>query len=125
MTKVRSAKAKGMLAQKQVLKLLADAAKSHGVTEDMLRSIPSGVPGSDIEFFSKAKSLYPYDVEVKFNKTIGNCAFIKQSEERITKSKEKIEPCAIFRENRGKFYAMITLEHFLELLGEKWKNTAK
>lgn len=109
---IRSAKAKGMNFQREVVDLILTYFPD--LTESDIRSIPSGVPGEDIWLSEAAKERLPIDFECKRTERINIWEAIAQVEKRCSKSGKM--PVVVFRRNRSDPMVCIGLKEFLQLI---------
>lgn len=105
----RANKNKGRLGQQEVCKLILD--NFEDLEPDDVRSNPMGSDGEDILLSPKARrTLLNTQIEVKRKKKIGACRFMEQSENHGPH-----KPVAVFREDRGPWYATISLDFLFDL----------
>lgn len=111
---VQSAKAKGRKLQQLVRDHVLRVFQSL-LTEDDVWSRSMGAGGTDVQLSAKAKTLFPYSVECKAGKfgTIPKTVYnwIDQAKEH-----ESGEPLVVFRADYKDVYAIVSLEHFMELI---------
>lgn len=113
----RSRKSKGMQFQKEVIGYILDYFPD--LTENDLKSIPSGVPGEDIWVSEVGKRRLPCDFECKRTERLDLWKSIAQVEKRCEKT-GKI-PVLVFRKNRSNPMVCIGLQEFLQMLEEYTK----
>lgn len=109
MSRARSNKNKGRLGQQEVAKLLIEAFPA--LEPDDCRSNPMGAGGEDILLSPAARKFFPWNIEVKRKKKIGACRFMEQAA-----THGKHAPVAVFREDRGTWYACVEFKYLLELM---------
>ena len=109
MSKIHSAKNKGRTGQKEVQQLLLTYFPT--LEADDCRSNPMGSDGEDILLSPAARKLLPWNIEVKRKKKIGAVRFMEQANHHGA-----FKSVAIFREDRGVWYACIEAEYLLELM---------
>ena len=107
-----SAKAKGRSGQQEVRDLLL--ARHPQLKPDDIRSTSMGCDGEDLLLSPYAREFYPWCIEIKRKKSIAACRFMEQAE-----SHGDYVPVAIFREDRGEWYAMVTLDYLLNLEADR------
>lgn len=112
-----SAKAKGRRACQEIKSLILSLYQI--LQEDDVRVTPSGVPGSDLQLSPLAKTLLPFNFEVKNVEKINIWNAIRQVEKR---AKEDEIPLVVIKRNRTKAYACIDFISFLRLIKYKEKN---
>lgn len=110
--KTSSAKAKGRRCSQEVKDLLL--ASSPDLQEADIVVTPSGVPGVDLHFSSKAQEKYPFVVECKNQEKLQIWSALEQAESHIKNSSTYI-PVLFFRRNRSKLYVALEAKDFLKL----------
>jgi len=112
--KPQSAKAKGRKNQQTVrdwiLKVFTD------LTQNDVRSTGMGQGGVDIQLSEAAIKKFPYSVECKHRAKIAVYTDWEQAKEN---KMEGTEPLLVIKANRKEELAVISLEHFMELIGGK------
>lgn len=108
----RTRKAKGMGFQREVIDLILSYFPE--LTENDVRSVPSGVKGSDILLSEYATGMIPYDFECKRAEKLNIESAFTQVEKRTIES-GKI-PALVFRKNRTTPKVCLHLGDFLYLL---------
>ena len=111
-TNVRSIKAKGRRLQNFVRDLLRKAFPS--LEEDDIKSQTMGMPGEDIVLSPAGKKAIPYSFECKNVEKLNVWSAIEQA----TDNAEDRNPVVVIKRNRTIAYAVIKLEHLIELIGE-------
>lgn len=81
------------------------------LTDRDVKSLPMGVTGEDIWLSEKAFGLFPYGIESKNTEKLVLWKSLSQAEQRTRKG----IPVLVFSRNRSKVYAVIELDHLLEL----------
>ena len=76
-----------------------------------------GDSGIDIKLSDKARELFPYGPECKFQESTSIWEWLAQAEENA--KNEKLEPLLVFKRSRSKVYAVIEFDHFLKLVAKK------
>lgn len=109
MSRIHSNKNKGRLGQQEVQQLILKHFPE--LESDDCRSNPMGSDGEDILMSPACRKLLPWNIEVKRKKKIGAVRFMEQAGGHGGK-----EPVAIFREDRGEWYACITAEYLFKLI---------
>lgn len=110
---VRGRKQKGRLLQKQVVESFLRAFPA--LSETDIRSIPTGVPGTDIWLSEAAQKALNRidDIECKSTERLAIWQALEQMDKRAFTSTHK---CLIFKRNRSDIWATIPLKYFIELL---------
>ena len=85
------------------------------LTEKDVRSTSMGASGDDLLLSEKAFSLFPYCVEAKNLKAI---AVYRYYEQRVPKEGHTL---VVLKENNKKPLALVSLDHFMELVRGKCK----
>ena len=110
--KPASSKAKGRTFQQYVRdKLLA---LFPDLEPDDIRSTSMGAPGEDITLSPAARKKIPYQIECKSKATSQVHTYYEQA-----KSHGKHEPLVIVKKDRDIALAIVSLDHFLKILGDK------
>ncbi len=110
-----SAKAKGRRLASRLAGRLLDLVRPH-LTDLDIRVTPSGVSGEDLWLSPAACALIPYTFECKNVERINVWDAIKQSQQHANKTGR--EPVVVFSKNHQADYAIVTLDHYLELIRE-------
>lgn len=113
--KTRTAKGKGRLGQNEIRDILLE--DSYTLEPDDIRSTTMGDSGEDILLSPKARKAYPWNIEVKRRKKFAMSTYMKQAI-----GHGDYEPVLFFREDRGQWYACITIDHLLKLNRGKGSN---
>lgn len=107
------AKNKGRIFQQYVRDLLL---KSFPALEaDDIRSTPMGAPGEDVMLSPAARKLIPYNIECKSKATSQIHTYYEQA-----KTHGKHEPLVIVKKDRSIPLAVVSLDHFLELIKKNY-----
>lgn len=114
--KPQSAKGKGRIGQKEVRQKFLDAFPQ--LEDDDILSRSSGASGTDLHLSPKAKSLIPFDVEVKYQETTKPWEWFEQARANSTNI-----PLVCFRRNRSEWMALITLDDLVELIRDNNNET--
>ena len=75
-----------------------------------------GENGEDIKLSPAARKLIPYSFECKNQERLNIWGSLKQAEDNCPEDRE---PVLIFKRNRSKTYAVIEIDEFIELIGDK------
>lgn len=108
-SRARSNKNKGRLGQQEIQKLIVEYFSE--LEMDDCRSNPMGAGGEDILLSPQARKILPFNIEVKRKKAIAACRFMEQAG-----GHGGYEPLAVFREDRGPWYACVSLDYLFTLL---------
>lgn len=73
-----------------------------------------GDSGIDIKLSEKARGMFPYGTECKFQESTSIWEWLAQAEENA--KNEKLVPVLIFKRSRSKVYAVLELDEFLKLV---------
>ena len=109
--KARSVKAKGRRLQNMVRDLLKKAFPA--LDQDDIKSQTMGMTGEDIVLSPAARRLIPYSIECKNQEKLQIWKFLKQAEDNVHKD---CDMTLIVKRNGSKPYAIIDLDHWLELI---------
>lgn len=112
--RTQSAKAKGRRLQQMVRDAILDLLIH--LSPDDVRSTGMGQGGVDVQLSQQAKKDFPYSVECKNKERISIWNELKQTTENL---EPDTEPLLIIKKNRTPAYAVITFDHFMELLRGK------
>lgn len=107
--KPSSAKAKGRGLQNKVRDALLITFPT--LEPDDVRSTPMGVTGEDIMLSPAARKLIPYQIECKSKATSQIHTYYDQA-----KTHGNNEPLVVVKMDRKETLAIVSLDHFLELL---------
>lgn len=109
-----SAKKKGRLFQKEIAEYLLNCYKNvyEGLESRDIVSTPASVNGIDIILSDKAKTIIPFDCELKNQERLELWNSIKQCE---TNSDKNRIPLLIFKRNRSDVYACLKLKDLIKL----------
>jgi hypothetical protein len=110
--KPQSSKAKGRIFQNKVRDLILAAFLQ--LEPDDVKSTSMGAPGEDICLSPAARKIIPYQIECKSKATSQIHTYYEQC-----KTHGKHEPLVIVKKDRDIALAIVSLDHFLELLKEK------
>ena len=108
--KPRSAKNKGKKLQNLVVKMVLD--KFPDLTSRDVTSTIMGESGKDVKLSEAAFKKFPYDTECK---SLAKFAIYTHYEQRGEPDGERL---LVIRGNHKKALAVISLEHFMELIGK-------
>jgi hypothetical protein len=108
----KSAKAKGRRLQNLTRDLLRDAFSS--LEEDDIKSQTMGMPGEDIVLSPAARKIIKYSFECKNKERLDLWKSLEQAEE----NSEDRTPVLVIKRNRSKTYAVIEIDHFIDLIKE-------
>lgn len=111
--KPRSGKNKGRKLQNFVRDMLHDTFPT--LHKDDIKSQTMGMPGEDIVLSPAARDIIPYSFECKNVERLDLWGSLAQAE---TNSEDR-KPVLVIKRNRSKIYAIIELDTFLDLVGEK------
>jgi hypothetical protein len=106
-----SCKAKGRRLQQEVAKLILTTFSE--LAEEDVRSTSMGSSGVDIQLSPAARKLFPYSVECKNTEKLNVWSALKQCESNCP---DGSAPLLVFRRNRSKTYAVVELEHFMDIV---------
>ena len=107
--KPQSAKNKGRLFQKFVRDKLLEAFPS--LTTDDVRSTSMGAGGEDLQLSTAARKLIPYQIECKSKAESQIHTYYEQAVKH-----GNYEPLVVVKQNRKLPLAIISLEHFINLI---------
>ena len=109
---VRSAKAKGRALQNLVRDKLRE---SHNLclVDDDIQSQTMGMTGEDIVLSPAARKYIPYSFECKNQERLQLWKAIEQAE---ANKRDGCEIAVVVKRNRTKPYALIDLDHFIDLI---------
>ena len=108
----KSAKAKGRRLQNLTRDLLREAFSS--LEEDDIKSQTMGMPGEDIVLSPAARKIIKYSFECKNKERLDLWKSLEQAEE----NSEDRTPVLVIKRNRSKTYAVIEVDHFIDLIKE-------
>jgi hypothetical protein len=108
----KSAKAKGRRLQNLTRDLLREAFSS--LEEDDIKSQTMGMPGEDIVLSPAARKIIKYSFECKNKERLDLWKSLEQAEE----NSEDRTPVLVIKRNRSKTYAVIEIDHFIDLIKE-------
>lgn len=109
---VKSAKAKGRALQNLVRDRLREA-HNLCLVDDDIQSQTMGMTGEDIVLSPAARKYIPYSFECKNQERLQLWKAIEQAE---ANKKDGCEIAVVVKRNRTKPYALIDLEHFVDLI---------
>lgn len=112
---VRSRKQKGTRFQKEIVKKILEYFNI--LTENDVRSVPSGISGPDIWFSERASEILPYDIECKNQEKTSIFKWLQQLDNR---RKDSLIPILIFKRNRSKPYVCIDVEDFFNIVRKNY-----
>lgn len=107
--KPQSAKAKGRLLQKHVIKRLIDVL---GIDPEDIENRSMGAGGEDIILSLAARRAFPFSVECKNQESVNIWNAYKQAEENSRMG----EPLVVLKRNKHKPLALVDFEFLLELI---------
>lgn len=81
---------------------------------DDVRSTSMGATGEDVQLSPAARKLFPYNIEAKNKATSQVHTYYEQA-----KTHGKYEPLVVVKKDRDIPLAIVSLEHFLELVKQK------
>lgn len=105
----QSAKAKGRNFQKYVRDMLLKTFPS--LEQDDVRSTSMGASGEDLQLSPAARKLIPYQIECKSKAKSQIHTYYEQAQ-----THGKHEPLVVVKMDRREPLAIVSLEHFLQLL---------
>lgn len=108
----KSAKAKGRRLQNLTRDKLREAFPL--LEEDDIKSQTMGMPGEDIVLSPAARKVIRYSFECKNKERLDLWKSLEQAEENSADR----EPVLVMKRNRSKVYAVVELDHFIELIKE-------
>lgn len=108
----RSAKSKGKGFQNKVRDILLEYFPT--LEPDDIRSTPMGSPGEDIMLSPSARKLIPYQIECKKKATSQIHTYFQQAQ-----SHGPHEPLVVVEKDRDIPLAIVSLDHFMQLLKGK------
>jgi hypothetical protein len=109
-TKPKTRKAKGREFQQKVAAMIRE---TFNLPDPDAVSTSMGQAGIDIQLSQAARDLFPYAVECKKSETVKIWEWLKQAEDNG--KKYGLIPMLVFSRNRSKTYAVVELDHLLEL----------
>jgi len=109
--KPSSAKQKGRKLQQEVRDALLENFQGQ-LEQDDIKSTSMGASGEDVQLSPAARKLLPYAIETKCKEKLNIWSALKQAEENAN----GYVPVVVFRRNHSKTYAVVDLEHFIELI---------
>ena len=118
--KPASAKQKGRIGQKAVIKLLLDMCSKYGIAmkDDDFVSRSSGSNGEDVMMSPRARAAFPISIECKNIKAFSGKKYYQQASDNAGKH----SPVAVIRLPRDKtMYAIISAEELIELYARLMK----
>jgi len=117
--KTASCKAKARKLQQHVCQKIADLLNMKWGKDEMIASREMGQSGVDVRLVGKARELFPYAVECKWQEKINIWAAIKQAKENCD---EDLPDWLLFiKRNREEPYVILDMELFFTLLREGMK----
>ena len=112
--KTRSAKNKGKRLQNAIRDLILEHFPQ--LEPDDVVSTLMGDSGTDIKLSPAARKVFPYSPECKNQEALSIWAALKQAE---TNTKPGTRPVLFFKRNNSPTYAVISIEHFFDLIKGK------
>jgi hypothetical protein len=110
--KSRSAKAKGRRAVAELRDILLEAAPELEAGDLVVN--PTSLPGEDLYLSPRARSRFPWAIEVKNVERLNVWDALSQAENHGEKSGGT--PALFFKRNRSDFYVALKLRDFLRLV---------
>jgi hypothetical protein len=116
-----SAKAKGRRACAEARDALL---RVLGLEPDDIHVTSSGATGKDLKLSPRARSRFPFVLEVKNQEALNIWEAYAQAEDHWAKevSREEVYPAVIYRRNRSDLMISMSLEDLLHFLFERGKN---
>ncbi len=108
-----SAKAKGRSLQQWACKQISELIDLPWGKDEMIASREASQSGTDVRLVGKAKELFPFSVECKYQETWGVPAWIKQAKDNQEKGTDWL---LIARKNRMSPIVIMDAERFFKLL---------
>lgn len=118
--KTRSAKNKGRRLQNEVRDKLRARFAKYGFEDDDFVSAVMGESGVDVKLSPTARKIFPYSPECKNQESLSIWSALKQAENN---AKEGTHPVLFFKRNYSKTYAVVEIDHFLDLIESGVKAT--
>jgi hypothetical protein len=116
-TTMRKSKAKGRrlqnLVRDKLRKVFVETTKIPRLDEDDIKSQTMGMGGEDIVLSPIARKYIPYSIECKNVERVNIWNALKQAE---SNTKEETKPVLIIKRNNTKPYAVIELNHWIDLI---------
>jgi hypothetical protein len=107
----RSRKSKGKRLQNEVRDLILETFDEF--EPDDVVSAVMGDSGVDLKLSPFARKKFPYSIECKNQEKLNLWGSIQQAEDN---AKDETIPVVVFKRNRSKTYAIVPVEHFIELV---------
>lgn len=111
--KVSSAKAKGRELQKWVCQKISDLTGLPWGPDEMIASREGGQSGVDVRLVGKAKELFPFSVECKWQEVWKVASWIEQAQANQDSGTDWL---LVIKKNRVKPVVVMDAERFFELL---------
>ena len=111
--KPRSAKNKGRRLQNEVRDNLRARLVKFGLEDDDIKSAIMGESGIDLKLSPAARRLFPYSTECKNQEKLSIWSALKQAE---SNTRAGTAPVLFFTRNHSKTYAVVEIDHFLDLV---------
>lgn len=108
----RSRKAKGRRFQQEIRDRLLSEYK-HILEDDDIKSTQMGGSGVDIQLSPAARKIIPYSIECKNQEKMNIWSSLEQCEDNCV---ENTTPVLFFKKNNSKTYAVLPVEHFIQLI---------
>lgn len=112
--KPRSAKNKGKRLQNTVRDMILE--NFDMLEPDDAVSTLMGDSGTDIKLSPAARKVFPYSIECKNQESLNVWKALEQAE---SNTKEGTHPVLFFKRNNTPVYAVISAEHFFQLVSKK------
>ncbi len=113
MTTIRSARAKGKKMEREVRDKIIEALN---LSNDDIRITVGSELGADIKLTAKARTVFPFSVEIKRRKSFDTLyKFYQQAQGHY----KDLIPLVIMRADREEAMAMLNLDHLLTIIGNK------
>ncbi len=112
---IKSGKAKGAGFQKKVRDKILATFKANGFLPDDVRSTSMGQGGEDIQLSPFARDSFNYSVECKKHKSFSIYSVYDQAKSNCGEH----EPIVFIEADRREALAVMSMEHFFKLVGDK------
>ena len=112
---ISSRKAKGRHLQKYVAKRISEITGIASGKDEMIASREMGQSGSDVRLIGKAKKLFPFSIECKYQETWSVPAWIQQAKKNW---KRKTDWLLFMRKNRHEEIVCMDAEAFFKFYKE-------
>jgi hypothetical protein len=115
---IASRKAKGRNLQKYVAKKISEITGIPYGKDEMIASREMGQSGTDVRLIEKAKKLFPFSIECKYQETWSVPAWIKQAKDNWKKGTDWL---LFMRKNRHEEIVCMDAEAFFKIYEEYLK----